>query len=115
MGGGTIYEALAKLEQKHPGAVAIPSSNATAVSRSANREPGKAAKVAVSYAPVVHSAKTEAAKATPRPVVSIKRAAAGTADVVTKVPTLLRHSMNDYLTQSAGEASRSQARARHAG
>jgi hypothetical protein len=114
MGGGTIYEALSKIEQRHPG-VAIPSSNATAVSRSANREPGKTAKLEVSYAPVVHSTKAEAAKATPRPVVSIKRAAPGSADVVTKVPTLLRHSMNDYLTQSAGEASRSRAATRHAG
>src|SRR5262249_1922361 len=50
MGGGTIYKSLAKLEAKHPGAVAIPSSNATAASRSANREPGKTAQLAVSYA-----------------------------------------------------------------
>jgi hypothetical protein len=111
MGGGTIYEALAKLEKKHPG-VTITSSSASAVSRSANREPGNTAKLDVSYAPVVHSAKREA---TPRPVVSLKRAEASPTDVVTKLPTLLRHSMNDYLDHAGSQASRTKARAGQAG
>ena len=54
MGGGTIYKALSKIEAKHP-TVVIPSSNAKAVSQSANPAPGHLAKLKVSYAPVVHS------------------------------------------------------------
>ena len=74
MGGGTIYKALSKIEAKHP-TVVIPSSNATAVTQSANHAPGKLAKLKVSYAPVVHSAGKEkaAARTAPRTVVSIKR------------------------------------------
>ncbi len=101
MGGGTIYRALSKIEAKHPGTVAIPSSNAQAVSTSANRAPGAMAKVDVSYAPAIHSVgKRAAARAeAPRPVVSIPRAeahanAAGTAP---KLSVRLRHSMTDYL------------------
>jgi hypothetical protein len=115
MGGGTIYESLAKMEKRHPGTVAIPSSNAAAVSRSANREPGKSARLDVSYAPVLHSAKKGAPRTAARPVVSIKRAEAGSHDVVTKLPTMLRHSMNDFLNHVSGHAQRTRARARHAG
>ncbi len=63
MGGGTIYKALSKIEAKHPGSVAIPSSNATAVSVSNNPAPHGLAKLKVSYAPVVSAASTSATKA----------------------------------------------------
>jgi hypothetical protein len=116
MGGGTIYNALAKIEVKHPGTVAIPSSNAKVVSRSANRTPGRTAKIDVSYTPVLHSARKEAVRRAPRPVVSIKRAEPSAAhDVISKLPTMLRHSMNDFLNHVSGHAPRSQARARRAG
>ena len=101
MGGGTIYKALAKIEKKHP-TVVIPSSNAEAVSRSANHAPGKTAKLEVSYAPVVHSAgKAKAARTTPRPWSPSRRAEAEGADASSKLPTRLKHSMSDYLSQCA--------------
>lgn len=108
MGGGTIYKALAKIEAKHPGTV-ISSSGATAVSRSANREPGKTASLEVSYAPVIHTSAKEAA----RPTVSIKKADSNSTDVVKKLPTLLRHSMNDYASRAAADTAK--ARTRQAG
>lgn len=116
MGGGTIYNALAKAEAKHP-SVAIPSSGAAAVTRSANRTPGQTAKLEVSYSPVVHAAGKEAVRTAARPVVSIKRAdPSARTDVVSKVPTLLRHSMNDFLGNVTGQGANAQAaRARHAG
>lgn len=112
MGGGTIYNALAKVEAKHP-SVAIPSSGSAAMTRSANPAPGKTARLEVSYSPVVHAA----GKATARPVVSIKKAdAKAKTDVVSKVPTMLRHSMNEFLGHVTGRgAGTSSARARHAG
>jgi hypothetical protein len=113
MGHGGVYKMLSRVEAKHPG-VAIPSSNATAVSRSANPAPGRTAKLEVSYAPAVHAAGRQEAKA-PRPVVSIRRAESGGTDVVKKLPTLLRHSMNDFLNQVGGHSSPGRARARHAG
>ena len=116
MGGGSIYESLAKLEAKHP-SVAINSPTATAVSRSANRTPGKAAKLDVSYAPVVHAtkarARTEAPRNTPRQVVSIKKADHTSTDVVQKLPTMLRHSMNDYISGAGHDTAK--AKVRHAG
>ena len=120
MGKGSFYPFLTQLEKKHGAGVAIPSSGTAAVTRSANRSPGKSASVAVSYSPVIHSvAKAkEAPRATPkeRPVVSIKKADAATASVVSKVPTMLRHSMNDFLSQGHGHTSPTTlARARHAG
>ncbi len=110
MGGGTIYNALAKIEKKHPG-VAIQPTAAVAVTKSANAHPGETAKLAVSYAPVVHAtskkeAARPAARATPRPVVTIQKADHhARAAVVTKVPTLLRHSMNDFLHHVSGRSS----------
>lgn len=101
MGSGGVYKSLSRIEARHPGVV-IPSSNATAVSRSANPAPGKTARLKVTYAPVVHAtgARAERSRAEPkaaRPVVAIPKAHAGATDVVSKVPTLLRHSMNDFL------------------
>ncbi len=110
MGGGTIYNALAKIEKKHPGVVIQPTA-AVAVTRSANAHPGPNAKLAVSYAPVVHAtsrkeaARPAAARSTPRPVVTIQKADHhARSAVVTKVPTLLRHSMNDFLHHVSGRS-----------
>jgi hypothetical protein len=102
MGGGSIYKALSKIEAKHPGMVAIPSSNATAVSVSTNAAPRGLAKLDVSYAPVVatssHTADgARAEKARTRPVVSIPKRTEGDSGPSSKLPTLLRHSMSDYL------------------
>jgi hypothetical protein len=113
LGGGTVYGALSKAERKNPGVV-IPSTNAVAVSRSANPAPGKTAKLEVSYAPVVHSAGNEARQTAARPVVSIKRAEASV-NATSKLPTLLRHSMSDYLDRVDARSSRTTARARAAG
>jgi hypothetical protein len=101
LGRGGVYERLSQIEAKHPGVV-IPSSNATAVTRSANPAPGRTAGLKVTYAPVVHATRGggERSRAVPkaaRPVVAIPKARAGAADFVSKVPTLLRHSMNDFL------------------
>jgi hypothetical protein len=114
MGGGSIYKALSKIEAKHPGTVVIPSSDATAVSRSANRTPDKTAQVAVSYAPVIHSAGNDVARTAARPVVSIKKADPA-ADAKPKLPTLLRHSMSDYLNKVDEHSAPTRARTRHAG
>ncbi len=110
MGGGTIYRALSKIEAKHPGTVAIPSSNAQAVSVSANRAPGALAKVDVSYAPRIHSAGKRAAARVeaPRQVVSIPRADAHAhaADATPRLSIRLRHSMTDYLAHVDHRAAR---------
>jgi hypothetical protein len=114
MGHGGVYKSLSRIEARHPGTVAIPSGNATAVTRSANPAPGQTARLAVSYSPVVHAAGKHAETAH-RPVVSIKRAAPAATDVITKLPTLLRHSMNDFLGHLGVHASSGHARAGHAG
>jgi hypothetical protein len=111
----SAYKALSRIEARHPATVAIPSGNAMEVSQSANPAPGRTAKVDVSYAPVVHAARRPAERQAPRPVVSIKRAEAAAPDVVTKLPTLLRHSMNDFLGHVGVHTSAGRARARHAG
>src|SRR5262249_12416629 len=115
MGRGGVYKMLSRVEAKHPGTVAIPSSNAMAVSRSANAAPGRTAGLRVSYAPEVHAAAKQAERPAPRPVVSMKRAKSAATDIVTKLPTLLRHSMNDFLGHVGGHSSPGPARARHAG
>ncbi len=114
MGGGTIYKALAKIEAKHPSDV-ISSTNSVALSRSANPAPGKNAKLEVSYAPVVHASGKEAARTAPRPVVKIQRANTAAADAKSKVPTLLRHSMSEYLGNAEASAAGTRTRARAAG
>jgi hypothetical protein len=100
MGGGTIYRALSKIEAKHPGTVAIPSTNATAVSVSNNPAPHGLAKLKVNYSPVVATASNSATKAghaeKARTVVKIHRTEAAS-EASSKLPTLLRHSMSEYL------------------
>ena len=102
MGGGTIYRALSKVEAKHPGTVAIPASNAAAVSVSKNANPMGVTKLNVSYSPVVSAVKkseTKAARAAePRQVVSIVRRSDAAAQPTSKLPTMLRHSMSDHLS-----------------
>jgi len=92
-----------------------------------NAHPGANAKLAVSYAPVVHAtskkeAARPAARSAARPVIAIQKADHHKAEaVVTKLPTLLRHSMNDFLNHVAGRSSNAAThaspmpRARHAG
>jgi hypothetical protein len=100
MGGGSIYKALSRIEAKHPG-VAIPSSNATVVSVSRNPAAKGLAKLKVSYAPVVSAVSQSGAKAShapkARPVVSIPKHTDAHSGASTKLPTLLNHSMSDYL------------------
>ena len=101
MGGGSIYRALSKIEAKHPGTVAIPSSNATAVSVSNNPAPHGLAKLKVSYAPVVSTATNAGTKAArtekARQVVSIPKRSEAGSEASSKLPTKLRHSMSDFL------------------
>jgi hypothetical protein len=115
MGHGGVYKSLSRIEARHPSTVSIPSTNAEAVTRSANPAPGRAAGLDVSYAPVVHTTGKQAERKAPRPVVSIKRAEAAATDVITKLPTLLRHSMNDFLGHLGLHTSSRPVRARHAG
>jgi hypothetical protein len=111
MGGGTIYNSLKKIEAKHPGTVAIPSSSAAAVSVSRNPNASGVAKLKVSYAPVLTAsagkATPKAARVeTPRQVISIKRADGASQDASKKLPTMLRHSLSEHLDRldSAGSA-----------
>jgi hypothetical protein len=48
-------------------------------------------------------------------VVKIERADAGAATASSKLPTLLRHSTDDFLDQVSSPESAGRARARHAG
>ncbi len=108
MGGGTIYKALAKIEKKHP-IVVIPSTSSEALTRSANHAPGKNARLQVSYAPVVHAAGKAKAQTAPRTVISIKKREADGADASAKLPTRLKHSMGDYLSQADSKPARARA------
>jgi hypothetical protein len=106
MGGGSIYRSLTRLEAKHPGTVAIPAARPTAVSISANPAPSGLARIKVNYSPVVAGSKAAGKAArvdTPRAVIKIQRrdAAAGEAS---KVPTRLRHSMAEFLSQTGSGA-----------
>jgi hypothetical protein len=112
--GADLYQRLSRVESKNPG-VAIPSTNSVALSRSANPAPGRTAKLQVSYAPVVHAAGKETAREAPRPVVKIQRAGAAAAGAISKLPTLLRHSMSDFLDQVSSPSPAGRARAGHAG
>ncbi len=109
MGGGTIYKALSKIEAKHPGTVAIPSSTAQAVSRSANRDPqcpGEGRRQLRAGDPLGRQACDREGRG-PRPVVSIRRAdAAHAAEAGPKLSTRLRHSMSDYLDRVDHRAAR---------
>jgi hypothetical protein len=113
-GGAGLYPRLSKIEAKNSG-VAINSANSVALSRSANPAPGNTAQLRVNYAPVVHAAAKGAVRQAPRPVVKIQRAESGAASVISKLPTLLRHSMDDFLNQVIPRSSAGRARARHAG
>ena len=108
MGGGSIYHALSKIEAKHPGTVAIPSSSATAVSVSKNPNASGVAKLKVSYSPVLTASPSKSsAKAhveTPRQVISIKRAEKD-AEPSSKLPTLLRHSLSEHLDRLGSASS----------
>ena len=76
MGNGAgLYGRLSKIEAKHQG-VAINTPTSVALTRTANRAPEGAAKLKVSYTPVVHAAgkETATARQAPRPVVAIRSA-----------------------------------------
>lgn len=109
MGGGTIYRALSKVEAKHPGTVAIPASNATAVTISRNAKPMGVTKLNVSYSPVISAVSRKATKAArgaePRQVVSIVKRSDAAAQPTSKLPTMLRHSMSDHLSHLASSHS----------
>jgi hypothetical protein len=105
-----LYPKLSKIEAKNPG-VAINTTTSVALSRSANSAPAGAARLNVSYAPVVQSAAKEAA----RPVVKVERSQAARTDVISKLPTLLHHSMNDFLNQVRPQSAATRTNARRAG
>ncbi len=99
MGSASYYKALAKIEARNPSAViSVSSKPVSAVSR--NPAPHGIAKVKVDYTPTVapasREAKVEAEKLKVRPVVAIQRTEAPVDR--TKVPTRLRHSMDDFLS-----------------
>jgi hypothetical protein len=90
------------------------------VTRSANPAPGRTAGLKVTYAPVVHATRGGAgrSRAVPkaaRSVVAIPKARAGATDVLSKLPNLLRQSMNDFFHHVGIPMSRGRAGAHHAG
>ena len=77
-----------------------PRATPVALSRSANPAPGKTAKLEVSYAPVVHAAGKESRAGPPRGPWSRSSGRMPPPPThVAKLPTMLRHSMSDYLNQ----------------
>ena len=99
MGDASFYKALAKVEVRNPATViSVSSTPVTAVSR--NPAARGIAKIKVDYTPSVTpargDARLEAEKLKVRPVVAIQRAEVPAER--TKVPTRLRHSMDDFLS-----------------
>lgn len=91
MGGGSIYNALAKVEKRNPSTV-ISALAQTAPAVSANPAARGLAAIPVDYAPVVHSARAAEVK---RPVVAVHRAAKPVQKDA--VPTRIRYSMGAYV------------------
>jgi hypothetical protein len=95
MGGGSIYERLEKIENKHPGTVV--SFGSTVVSAvSQNPHPHGVAKVKVDYTPKLAPAAKVAEQVKARPVVSIPRNEPDRAEK--SVPTRVKYSMEHYLS-----------------
>jgi hypothetical protein len=106
LGNGSIYGRLAKLEAKFPTSVPIPSSNSATVAVSANPAPRGLARLKVHYAPRVTTSPAQAARREgPRPVVSIPKGHAAARETAVKVPTRLRHSLDEFLGHAGGLAS----------
>jgi hypothetical protein len=115
MGNGAgLYQKLSQIEKRNPGVV-ISSPTSVSLSRSANPAPGRTAKLEVTYSPLVHAGGKEAARKAPRPVVKLHRTEAAATSLISKLPTLLRHSMNDFLNQWTPQSSAGRARTGHAG
>jgi hypothetical protein len=97
LGNASFYKALAKIEGRHPSTV-ISLSDRPLASVSRNPAPSGAAAIRVDYTPAVSPvarAAREAEQVKVRPVVSIKRNEA--THQRSKLPTRLRHSMDDFL------------------
>jgi hypothetical protein len=106
MGNGSIYGRLARLEAEFPTSVPIRSGSNATVAVSANPAPRGLAKLKVHYAPRVTASPAKAARReVPRPVVSIPKRDAVAGETAVKVPTRLRHTLDEFLGHAGGLAS----------